>query len=307
MRTRGLCVLALAMAAPLHAGDAPKAKVEPIEQLMTMRVEGDIAVDDTGKVMAYHVDTALEPAMRAMIDKAVATWSFLPPTVDGKAAKAKSDMRITLAGRKVDAGYEVSIDNVVFYDAAQEDLALKRAIPADAPLPKDPPVEMSIVEMKPKIKYPRGFHVNGRVNVQMLINLDGTLAQAQVSQCSLYFAKGLEVQLRRACQTMEDNILAAVRTWKFKVDTHGRTPTPADLTGTLPVDYLMQGDDARIIASGEPGQWRVEARTRYREGEWLRDERFAQRVGTSDAKGNEWLPTNSRLKFREGSGPERAL
>ena len=60
-------------------------------------------------------------------------------------------------------------------------------------------------------------------------------------------------------------------------------------------------------ASGEPGQWRPEARTRYREGEWLRNERFAQRVGTSDTKANEWVPTTPSLQFREGSGPARAL
>src|SRR5918993_3551668 len=243
-----------------------------------------------GKVIGHRVATELEPAMRAMIDKAIGQWTFLPPTIDGKAARAKSDMRITLAGRKVDAGYEVSIDNVLFYDARREALEAKRAVPALAPDPKAPGVALSIVEMKPKIKYPRNFYVNGRVTIQILANPDGTVAQAHASQCSLYFAKGLEVQLRRACQTMEEDAVAAIRKWKLKVDANGKSPTPADLTGTLPIDYLMQGDGARIAASGEPGQWRVEARTRYRAGEWLRNDRFAQRVGTSDTKPNEWVP-----------------
>ena len=295
-------LLACAIALPGSAGQPPATTAGTMEEVMTMRVEGSIAVDAQGNVLSHQIDTKLDPKMQGLVEEAVKTWAFMPPTVGGKPATAKSDMRITLAGHRIDEGYEVRVDNVVFYDRAKEqqkhgDREAERAAKGRASL--------NFVQMRPLPKYP-GYHVNGIVMVSVLARPDGSIERAFASSCSLYMARGSRADLSRACKAMQDNAVSAVRHWKMSVTLNGNAPTPGNLTGVIPFFYQVPSDKKSIAASSEPGNWRPEWRGEYRETPWLGDDLMKQRVTASDTTHMEMMPATSRLQWRSGA-PERAL
>jgi hypothetical protein len=233
-------LLACAVALPGIAGQPPATTAGPMEEVMTMRVEGSLAVDAIGNVIAHQVDTKLDPKLQGLVEVAIATWSFMPPTVDGKPATAKSDMRITLAGRKIGEGYEVKVDNVVFFDRKREELTPAALEEKRAALGI---TSLNFVQMNPRPKYP-GFHVNGIVMISVLARPDGTVERAFASHCSLYLARGSKADLSRACKAMQDNGVSAVRHWKVSVDVERQSRRrPGNLTGVLPLFYKMRGDE----------------------------------------------------------------
>ncbi|KGQ18916.1 TonB family protein [Lysobacter dokdonensis DS-58] len=290
-----LCAsLAIVLALPVTAAN-PTVASKDIEQVLTMRVDGTIAVDETGKVLTSTLDTPVDPRFRDVIERAIATWKFDPPTVDGKPARVKSAMRVTLVGREVAAGTEVTIDNVLFFAPGQQN-----ANWADE-AKKLGKLSMAVVEMPRKPLYPKGFHVNGIVTMAVRANADGTVADVFPTQCSLYQAGGRPDDFARACKQMQDLAAKAIKTWKIGITLNGDVPTDDNLTATVPLEYKMWGDGKRIGKTGEPGNWRMEARTQYVEAPWLVEKRLAQRVGTSDVSGSELLQPHSPLKLRDGA------
>lgn len=294
--------LACTLALPALAGDRPAVATD-IENVLTMRVEGTIAVDEAGKVIAHTVDTKIDPRFRDVIDRAVALWKFAPPTVGGKPARVKSAMRVTLVGRKVEVGTEVSVDNVMFFDQGPD----KKYDEARAQAAKSGNVFKSIVSMPRMPMYPRDYHVNGSLTLAIRANPDGTIAEVTRTQCSLYFAGGSRAQLARACKKMADIAMPAVRTWKVGIELNGNAPTIENLTATLPMQYVMESDGDRIGKSGEPGNWRMEARTEYVQAPWLRASRLAQRVGTSDVNGSGMIEQKAPLELLHDDAAPRAL
>lgn len=310
-RIAGMAALAAAcVAAPGFAGQADKAAAvvaaPEMEEVLTMRVEGQVVVDASGKVIGHSLQTKLEPKLQALIDKAVPGWVFFPPMVDGKPAAAKSDMRITLLGKKIGDGYEVSIDNVLFSWAKGSDWRLpkrdgKQEAKKDAPKVVDG-VSLSVKTMKPKPVYPKNWNVNGIVTILVNIAPDGSIVDAVSTQCSLYFAGGTAIQRRRACKSMEDSAANAIKKWTIHIDGHGKPVEPIARSGTIPLQYVMRGPGAETVAkASEPGNWRLEARTPYRLPAWARGDRFAQHMGTSDSVGSgELMSSESALRLRDG-------
>jgi hypothetical protein len=295
-RTLLIASLACALALPALAGDqaVPGAN---IEEVLTMRVDGEIVVDERGNVVSHTVGTPIDAKLRDVIDRSVATWKFVPPTAGGKPARMKSGMRVTLAGREVADGTEISIDNVVFFDPNED---------AKAAAKRDD-VVMHITSMTRHVYAPRNFRVNGIVTMAIRANPDGTVAEVFPTQCSLYFAGGDKATFEKACKQMTDSAAKAIRTWRVGIELNGNTPTPENLTAILPLSYKAFGDQTQIRQSGLAGYWRPEARTPYRQAPWTVKDRLAQRVGTSDVTGAESIvPGQSPLQFRDATAP-RAL
>lgn len=305
-RTALIAAIACAFALPALA--AKPTPTPEIEDVLTMRVDGTIAVDETGKVIGHTVDTRLDPKLRDLIDSAVAQWRFAPPTANGKPARVKSAMRVTLAGRTVDEGTSVSIDNVYFFDAgkAQAPSHLETQAPTYPETAKRQRATITIEKMVRPITYPGDYHVNAMITLAIRANPDGTVADVFPTQCSLYFAGGPRLVLARACKRISEAAAESVKTWKVGVQLNGDLPTPETLTGTLPIEYRMDTDARRIGATGEPGRWRAESRTAYTRAPWLGEGRFAQRVGTSDVVDAQMVPQQSPLQRLDDEVP-RAL
>lgn len=258
----------------------------PLEALMTMRVDGEIAIDTQGKVLDYKITTEVKPAIQTLFDKAIPAWTFHPVTIEGKPAAVKTKMRITLAAKPIDDGYDVSIDNVVFRDeSAKED--------ADAPRAA---VVLTTKTRKPLPKYP-GYRVNGQVMVYIRVAPDGHIEEAFAAQSSLFNAKGSPRQFAAALKAMEDNAVWAIKRWTVDVATNGRQPTAEDMTATIAVVYTAAGTPG---AKDVAGTWRFEDRAPFRDVPWLRDTRLAQRVGVSDVDAGDMAPIASPVRLRDG-------
>jgi len=281
------CLAAACVVAPAGAKEEAPSSVA-LQDLITMRVDGELVVGTDGTVASYDVKTKLDGKLKTLIDESVARWRFETVTKDGQPTRARSKMRITLAGRKATSGYDVYVDNVVF-------------MPPDAVKSADDKhAGMTIEKMRPMPVYPH-YNVNGLVTLMLRVAPDGTVADISATQCSLYFAGGSSIQKARVCKAMEDNALSAIRQWRFTLPTE----PGADNVGVMPVEYIGAGVRGDLIhETSEPGKWRLEARGAYRKPAWSRDAN-GQRVGTADTVGNELLPSHSILKFRSG-GPEGA-
>ncbi len=261
------------------------------EALITMRVDGQIAIDEQGKVLDYRIDTEIQPELRALIDKAVPNWLFWPVIVDGKPIAARTGMRITLAGTAVDKGYRIAVDNVTFSskDAPGQS--------AHARIPASPGVEMSVKSRKSRIHFP-GYRVSGLVVVHVRISPQGKIEEIGASQSSLFHLTGGSKLLAKARKAMEDSAIKGIRGWTFNVETHGRTPKPEELSGAISVEFVWNADSADQLH--ETGVWRHELRGPYQAPAWLRDTRLAQRVGSSDMGGSDMTPLSSPVRLRDG-------
>ena len=274
-----------------RGGSTASATVETAEALITMRVDGQIAIDAQGKVLDYRIDTKLQPELQALIDKAVPNWLFWPVMVDGKPAAARTGMRITLAGTPVDKGYRIAVDNVTFSSKGAPGQSAHERIPAT------PGVEMSIKSRKSKIHFP-GYRVNGLVVVHVRISPQGKVEEIGASQSSLFHLTGSSKLLAKARKAMEDSAIKGIRGWTFNVDTHGRTPKPEELSGAISVEFVWNADSADQLNG--TGVWRHELRGPYQAPAWLRDARLAQRVGSSDMGGSDMAPLSSTVRLRDG-------
>jgi hypothetical protein len=293
--TLALCLLLSPFAGSASdASQGRSAEGEPIEAeeaLLTMRVDGQIAIDEHGKVLDYRIDTELQPALRALIDKAVPNWLFWPVIVDGKPIAARTGMRITLAGTPVDKGYSIAVDNVTFSSKGAPDPS------AHARIPASPGVEMSIKSRKSRIQFP-GYRVNGLVVVHVRVSPQGTIEEIGASQSSLFNLTGSSKLLAKARKAMEDSAIKGIRGWTFNVDTHGRTPKPEELSGAISVEFVWNTDSADQLQRA--GVWRHELRGPYQAPAWLRDTRLAQRIGSSDMGRSDMAPLSSPVRLRDG-------
>ena len=261
------------------------------ESVMTMRVDGELAIDTQGQVLDYRIDTKLQPELQQLIAKAVPSWLFWPVVIDGKPVAAKTNMRITLAARPVDTGYAIKVDNVTF--------RTESASPPDPRLYKDT-VSITSKSMKPP-GYPKGLQqagAEGMVLLYLKINLDGKVDQVTAAQSSLFNIKGSAKTMETGLALLEASTVTAAKRWTFQVDPKGKAVTDEDLTISVPVLYLLAKKNINAA-----GLWRQEVRGPMHRAPWLHqigDIRLAQRPGVSDFDSGEMLPLTSPFKIRDG-------
>ena len=276
-----LCLLL----APLSALAGKEIKVD--NSVMTMRIDGEIAIDTAGKVLDYKITTPSTPEMQQILDKSVRRWTFQPVVLEGKPVAAKSRMRITLAAREARNGYAVSVDNVTF-----------RGDPGGEAAPsatEGVPVSIATGVMRPPL-YPKNLArggVEAAVLLYLKLSLDGSVEQAIAVQSSLFDVRGSANIVAQARKQFEDSALSAARRWKFAVTARSTTPTASDLTVSVPVQYTMVNHANR----DETGSWRVELRSEKNIVPWLVDATDAQDIGISDVDTNDVLSIASAFKL----------
>ena len=289
---RALCLSLLLAALPIAAGEP----LPGFETVMTKRIDGEIVIDPEGNVVSHSFASELEPAVRALLAKAVAQWKFHPYLANGIAVRARSKMRVTVAARQTGEDFQVSIDNVIFHDGKKGS-----ADKAEEKNSQDPSgIELSLARRTSPIHYPR-YAVNGMTVVAVRLKPDGSVDDIVATQTTFLNAKGEPEQFERARQAMEENATSAIRRWRFKVVVPpGVEPKPEQLTGTLLVNYVLRnrGDNP----AKQVGTWRQETRSLNRSIPWMRDMRMAQVVHASDLDETlQMLPNASDFRLREGN------
>lgn len=293
MNNRWAAALALVLALAVPAA-AYAAKPEPAagQQMITMRLNGKIVIDPQGHVREYRIDTQAPKEVQELLGKAIPTWRFHPVEVDGKAVPAQSPMRVVLTAVRHGEGYMLSIDNVLFRPNTELEYAEELAA-------RDPDqIRFTVQDMRPPA-YPADLMragIDGIVLLVLRLDAEGRMADAMVSQSSLFNAVGGGSALDRARAQLERSALAATAKWRFKVEAlPAPTATASAYTVRIPIEYQVSTPDRSDVPL--LGTWRHEYRGPARPVPWLVGEQAAEVVGASDLANGEMLSGAPTLRL----------
>jgi hypothetical protein len=266
-------VLAAALALVTGASPAALPLVEP--PVATLHVDGDLVIDATGAVTSYHVTSSLPPDFAHKIEEVARTLRFEPVLVDGKAVRAQTRMRLTLAGPMRDNGdVEARVDNVTFPGEEGVD-AMGEAAPG---------LRMRVSHRAPTL-YPESAARQGldaEVLVVVKVGLDGRIEDAAVRQSTLLEARAAPALVAKVLQEFERETLRSVRRWRVDVQVDpGAHPDDRDRTALVKFSYHVMG-----TRQAGDGQWRWETRSSKRQAPWLAPEPSEMLVGVSDVDGD---------------------
>lgn len=308
-------MLAGTMLAMAGAMAATKVQIAEGESVLTLRVDGELAIDPQGRVQDYTIRTKLDPQIERLVAKAVPAWRFEPITVNGKGIPAKSSMRITLAATEIKGGYQVRVDNIVFRTDSKEEYAASQAairselerqqgMPAEAGAkPAAPPRQFVAITARKLIPpgYPEGLQkagVEGVVLLNLRLRPDGTVADVFASQSSLLNVKGRPELLDRARTMLEKNAATKAAKWTFGVEAKDMAAlTASDLTVRVPVEYTLSSTGTRSATLA--GKWRHEFRGPSFPVPWLLGAEGEQTIGVSDLDSGEFLTGTSPFKLSD--------
>ncbi len=290
---RPTAIIATLMLLAASGAACAGAPAPPLESVLTMPVDGSIVIEPDGAVGEYALTSQLTPDVKAMLDKSIPKWRFTPVVIDGAARRAQTRVRIVLAANKVEGGYNVRIDNVIF--------------PApEGPISETPQVASPIVglrgrKMQPP-RYPMDLQragVTGRVLIGLRFGPDGAVVDAVAVQSMLFNVKGRDRAMSQAIGLLEASALGAARHWSADVSVKpGVTPSPRDFTAYTTIEYVLSrpGDTA---APGDPppGTWRLVTRTPKRDMPWLAGDKLVPVVGVADLASGEMLPLAGAPQF----------
>lgn len=307
MRLLQAGVLALWLTcAGAQAGTTPTEQASG-ENVLTMRVDGELTIGTQGEVEAYALRTELTPDLQKMLDKAIPKWAFVPIEQDGKPVRAKTPMRITLAAREVgEKKYEVKIDNVVFVPLTKEDRDAAEAAERAA---GKAVASLNRLQSHLYPKYPNELLAAGVEGIALLrlrVNSDGSVADVFAEQSSLYNVKGSPRVLDKARALLVKSAMGAARKWTFSVE-NASPEQRQNIEVRVPVEYsLKEPDEARRYAEGT-GVWRYEYRGPRLDPTWKKTEDMELVVGVSDLNSGEMVSGSTPFRLRDRSVLNQAL
>jgi hypothetical protein len=206
-----MVALALGLLAPfgVHGDDMP-----PLESLALMHVVGTLVAEPDGSASTVHVETSVDAALKAAIERTVAGLHFNPVVIDGVAQRASSAFDLSLAALPSQGGqgFDIQVDGISFRpvkdatllhpDSEGENYRVLPSGPLKAPI------------------FPRAAQLAGamgRVIVVVHFTPDGNADNAAVVSSMLYDTNVPEGAGRRALAQFEHAALDASRQWHAKV------------------------------------------------------------------------------------------
>ncbi|NUS60889.1 MAG: hypothetical protein HOQ01_08075 [Lysobacter sp.] len=232
-----LTALAIAIGSPVAIAKKDLAPPTPLVEVMTMRVEGAIEVDATGRVLSHAIDTKLPDAVRAKLDRAIPAWTFKPIEMPA-GTSAKVPMVLTIAATQVAEGHIVRLEAAEF---------------ADGPNGTRP----TRVATRTYLKSPYRA-TDAIVRIAARVDADGHALDAASLGCTLYNAGGDAEEKALMCRRLEALSLEGVLQARFR---EFNMALPG--MGEVWFYFNPQGPmDER------PGRWRVESSTGTRKVAW---------------------------------------
>ena len=296
MATRfGAALLAGLLAAPAGGatgadGAAAAASIAPLESVLLMALDAEVAIDAAGRVTAVTIATPVQADLRAGVERVVRDWTFEPTRVDGVAVPARAKARIVVGSAPTQRVTRVWVDGVTFTHPPDEAI--------------EQPTARIVVDKQVRPGYPDGVGlagVKGVVHVGLRIGLDGRVAEAAVVRSALLDVNGRKAVLEDALGQFEAASLRAGRKFRFEVAVRdGVTPSPDDLTVIVPFGYYLGK-----ASVPKPGEWRLHVRTPRHDLSWMSSEAKARLAG--EAPGDAAAPAGSRLRLLSALGQPIAL
>jgi hypothetical protein len=227
--------LAWLVASPLSVAKRDIPPPPPLEEVMTMRVEGEIAVDAAGHVTAHRIATKVPDSVRARLDKAIPAWNFHPvPTPEG-ATDVRTNMELTLAATKQGDGFVIRLEDAVFGHGIEE----RRGRVTTRTFSRSPYTETDAI-----------------VRVAAQADETGRATKTEFVRCTLLNAGGDAEEKALMCRRLEGLSVEAVALSRFQHDEAATWEVWMYFTPQGPLDERA-------------GKWRVESRTPEHAVSWL--------------------------------------
>jgi hypothetical protein len=232
-----LAAFAIATTATTAFAKQPLPPPTPLTDVMTMRVEGVIAVDATGRVVSHAIATKLPDAVRAKLDRAIPAWTFKPMALPDGESTVMLPMVLTIAATQVAEGHIVRLEEATFVDGADG----RGTRGATRTYLKSPYRETDAI-----------------VRMVARVDADGRALDVASLGCTLINAGGDAEEKALMCRRLEALGVEGVRLARFR---EFNMALPG--TGEVWFYFNPQGPmDERA------GRWRVESRTGTREVAW---------------------------------------
>ena len=268
-----------------------------VENVLSMPVDGVIAINADGSVRSFTVNTQVTPGLASMLETMVPQWRFELKPVDGVVQPVEARMRISLAATQAETGYQVRIENVTFPhgDGAKAVHAARTGSLTFTPKDMSPP------------RYPRELEragVTGKVLLGLYVGPDGHMRDVVPVQVMLYNVRARDRTMTRLIELMEDNAVQTARGWTVQVASVGAMPTsPKDFTTYTSVEYVLTRGHATPDPMDErdakaAGKWVLVSRTPKRSMPWVSGIEGLQDVGVADVQSGEMVPLASSIRLK---------
>ena len=230
-----LCLL-LVCSFAVSAGNGPGAVRKQIES--ALYVTGTIDITPAGDVVAHTLDLP-EKLPKGIVDMAarlLPQWKFEPVVLQDKAI-SRSKMYLLFVGRKLDDGnYSVELRSATFSGINPEE-----SVAIDSRGQKKPIYPIGLVDAG----------ISGTVFLSLKIGRDGKVINVDASHVNLR-AIGSESQMNQWRKALARNSIAVARQWTFVPPKSGPAADKPYWLGTLPFDYLIEGQELPAY-----GKWRT--------------------------------------------------
>ncbi len=239
MNFRSLAVSLAFLASATAPVSARVPKVQLDQVVNSLSVSGTIEVDEQGKVSGHAIKDAdaYDQAVRELLDRNIARWTFKPVLIDGVARRARFDMYLRLEAKPLDdKRFEVTIASAAF---GNKDKAATQAQVAsrDRFAPTYPTTENYL-------------GVGGTVVTVLKIGRDGKVEDVLVEQTNLK-AVGTAGAMKQWRADLERVSVAAARQWTFDIPTTGSRADWPYWCMRVPFTFIPYGASEK----SKPGQW----------------------------------------------------
>lgn len=230
-----LCLL-LVCSFAVSAGNGPGAVRKQIES--ALYVTGSIDITPAGDVVAHTLDQP-EKLPKGIVDMAarlLPQWKFEPVALQDKAV-SRSKMYLLFVGRKLDDGnYSVELRSATFSGINPEE-----SVAIDPRGQKKPVYPIGLVDAG----------ISGTVFLTLKIGRDGKVINIDASHVNLRVI-GSESQMNQWRKALARNSIAVARQWTFLPPKSGPAADKPYWLGTLPFEYLIEGQEPPAY-----GKWRT--------------------------------------------------
>jgi hypothetical protein len=270
------CVLASLVPFASRADEKPRFEGA---EVLTLRLDGQIEVDPQGKVLSHSFETELPEDIREVVSRAVEGFPFEPPVREGKPARVRSDMKVTLTAQRTKAGYAVRLEDVAFQ---------RVDIHEDAG-------RWVIFDMRPRIQHPK-VPVVAVMPLAFQIAPDGTVLNAFARQCVIQASERLRNNAT-TCQKMEKNAIRAVKKWRVRYESAEGSPV-AHSEPTSAILLLHFEWNQIKVADELRGKWQAEWRTQAQDAPW--ESKQTPSIGTMNQTPTGYVQSAPALRLRDG-------